>query len=141
MNDDAVLEQVTELVLRQWDKMTSYTNLVLVAGYAAFFATWTQAEPFLSEFWFVAAGLLASISVVIFITFEIAKVYLTSQALKKMSEAVVQNRAVFFQEMQNIEKVEAKQINFWVWSFWPTVVTGYAAGLIVIIGFLIHLAR
>ncbi len=141
MNDDAVLEQVTERVLRQWDKMTSYTNLVLVAGYAAFFATWTQAEPFLSEFWFVAAGLLASLSVVIFITFEIAKVYLTSQALKKMSEAVVQNRAVFFQEMQNIEKIEAKQINYWVWSFWPTVVTGYAAGLIVIIGFLIHLAR
>ena len=141
MNDDAVLEKVVELVLKQWDKMTAYTNLLLVAAYAAFFATWTQAEPFLSEFWFVVAGLLASLSVVIFITFEIAKVYLTSQALKKMGKAAVQSRAVFFREMQNIEKIEAKQINIWVWSFWPTVVTGYAAGLIVIIGFLIHLVR
>ncbi len=141
MNEDAALEKIVELVLRQWDKMTAYTNLILVAAYAAFFATWTQAEPFLNEFWFVAAGLLASLSVVIFITFEIAKVYLTSQALRKMGKAAVQSRAVFFRQMENIEKTEARQINFWVWSFWPTVVTGYAAGLIVIIGFLIHLVR
>ncbi len=71
-----------------YDKSISYTNLIIVAGYASFFAIWSFTKEYLSPRQVLWAALLMSVSIVTFVFFEIIKMTVTSRSLLARSKAV-----------------------------------------------------
>src|SRR5438067_6391791 len=56
----------------------SYTQILLGAGYAGFFAIWSGTREFIGPRTRVLTGLMISISLVVFIAFEVFRVFVHS---------------------------------------------------------------
>jgi hypothetical protein len=133
------LKELARVLEVAWDKMTSYTNVVLGLGYGALFAVWTQADSFLSDRWRATAGLLAVISVMLFVTFEVTKVYFVSQAWVHLSK--VDGGTGDLRHVAGAIKVDRRCVRLWQVTYIPTVVTGYAAAIIIAAGLASSLFR
>ena len=73
---EKMVEAVSKLVTTTYDKAVAYTNLILIAGYASFFALLGATKSLLHERTTVIAALLMAISVSSFILFEVYKMIL-----------------------------------------------------------------
>jgi len=67
------LENLSKIVSVTYEKAAAYTNVILIAGYASFFAMWLSTRPALSSRIAIAAVLLMTISATAFIAFETYK--------------------------------------------------------------------
>ena len=80
----------TEAVHFQYAQLTAYTNLILGAGYAGFFATWSLTKENLSKSLSSVAGILILVSLFFFVLFEIIRMVYTTIELEKQDKALAQ---------------------------------------------------
>jgi uncharacterized membrane protein len=88
--ENYMLENQKELLAHGFSQAQAYTNLILVAGYAGFFAMWSQVGEDLtkvSRFW---SGLLIAISLSGFILWEIYGMIVRSRAMLEIGRAVAE---------------------------------------------------
>ncbi len=88
MKNREMLEAQKELLAHTFSQAQSYTNLIIVAGYAGFFAIWTQMASEMApatKFW---SGFLISLSVAGFIAWEVYGMILRSKAMLGIARAV-----------------------------------------------------
>jgi fatty acid desaturase len=76
------IEALIKVQAAIFDKAAAYTNLVIVAGYAAFYAVWSKSEAYLPGTWFVLCALLVTFSALTFICFEVFKSLINREAFK-----------------------------------------------------------
>jgi len=62
MIDREILEAQKELLAHTFSQAQAYTNVILVAGYAGFFAIWSFIKPELTKATVFWSGLLISLS-------------------------------------------------------------------------------
>jgi hypothetical protein len=84
------LEQLTKVLTAAYDKAIAYTDLILVAGYASFFALWSATKPVLSERLAIAACLSMLISAATFVFFEVYKAIHTSRFMTRNQQLLVE---------------------------------------------------
>lgn len=65
------VEAFVQLQEKQMSNQASYTNLILVAGYAGYFAFWSTLVAKIPQWTFAVCGLLITVSLTIFIAWEI----------------------------------------------------------------------
>jgi len=78
---EKVIETQIRIFTASYDKAVAYTNVIMVAGYAAFFGMWTLTKPFLSKRQALWAALFMCMSAATFVLFEVYKMASTSQRL------------------------------------------------------------
>ncbi len=133
-----LLEANKELLSHAYDRGMAYTNLILGAGYAGFFTTWSFTKDRLSERQTLWSALLVSLSLISFVVFEVYKTFYLSQSLLGLTRAV--------QDPANINRLieewqrdaRSAQIRFgriWATTFWFTLLTGLLGGAILIYSF------
>ena len=71
----ATIETYVKIISALYDKGSAYTNLVIVGGYAAFFALWTNSRPLININQARWAAILMLISASIFVIFEVYKMF------------------------------------------------------------------
>src|SRR5688572_24995575 len=76
---EKMIEALTKIISASYEKAVAYTNVVLVAGYASFFALWSSTKPVLSDSLAIAAALLMTFSATIFVLFELYKMIQTAR--------------------------------------------------------------
>lgn len=137
-----LLEAQKELLSSAYSQAQAYTNLILGAGYAGFFAAWGFTRDQLSPPQILWSALLVTLSLLSFVLFEVYKSFYTSQALLGLSHTV-QNPAQF---PQLLEKWKADRrsadIRFgriWAGTFWVTLLSGLGGGIVLIYGFVASL--
>ena len=84
----AISDAQVKLISTIYDKATSYTNIIIVAGYAGFFALWSNTKQFLTPFQARLAAVLMGISICIFVFFEIYKMTLTGYHLSMKAKVL-----------------------------------------------------
>ncbi|EFW79787.1 hypothetical protein AB9V61_15190 [Pseudomonas savastanoi pv. phaseolicola] len=72
----AMLMQINE---KQMTQASTYTNLILVAGYAGFFAFWSTLVAKLPSWVYALSGLLALLSLICFICWELIKRFVAAE--------------------------------------------------------------
>jgi len=77
----AISDAQVKLISTIYDKATSYTNVIIVAGYAGFFALWSNARQFPTPFQAKSAAVFMGVSICVFVLFEIYKMTLTGYHL------------------------------------------------------------
>lgn len=116
-----------------------YTNIIMVAGYAAFFALWSSVSKDLdSKERLLIAGLL-SISLISFVAWEIAKSYVTMMQSDLISTAIWKStsRSDLAGSVENLERnislQDQKLQSFWPLSYFTSVSTGLTGGALLAI--------
>jgi hypothetical protein len=78
---EKIIENQIKIITASYDKATAYTNLIVVAGYAAFFGLWTLTKAYLTKPLAMWAALLMLSSAATFVFFEVYKMFFTSRSL------------------------------------------------------------
>ncbi len=81
-------EDIIKVQAALYDKAASYTNLILAAGYAGFFATWTNVKADLTKFESAASALCIAVSLMVFITWEVVVMIASARGIRGMQAAL-----------------------------------------------------
>jgi hypothetical protein len=137
---DLIVDTQVRIITSAYDKANAYTNLIIIAGYAGFFALWQMTKDYLGRKQALLSALFILVSLIVFIVFEIYKAHFTSRVLRRYQQAVVnpenKNSLVTLVEtMNSFERSEMQSalhfVTFWNFTFWVTTITGLAAGIIL----------
>lgn len=83
-----ILEAQKELLAHTFSQAQAYTNIILVAGYAGFFAIWSFIRQDLSKQQIFWSGLMISISLAVFIAWETYGMFFRSRSVMGIAKAV-----------------------------------------------------
>jgi|GEM_PF-2022482 hypothetical protein len=127
------------LAVATYQKGRDYTNFIIVAGYAAFFALWSDVAKDIDRASRLLSGGLLGLSLVLFITWEIVKMVTNAREGHLLSEAIwgARNREDLALRSRDAER----QINLadvfahdlWPAIFIPTVLSGLVGALVLVI--------
>ncbi len=131
------LEATTRVLSALYDRAATYTNIVIIGGYAVAFTIWTTMKPGLSKRELIWSGLLFLFSALSFIMWECSVMIYNSENLRKFAKALEAKPADFDAALKNAYALEANRNirirRFWFASLLLTIVPG-AAGAAVLIG-------
>ncbi|CAN5256613.1 hypothetical protein BH10PSE1_BH10PSE1_34560 [soil metagenome] len=133
------LDQLYQLSFQMFEKATAYENVVLVAGYAGFFALWSSVVkdiPPVIRFWSVG---LMGISLVVYVLFHIAQMTTRAVFQYRMMSIMAKKLAdPNFKEIWVAELKKPQRATGFVLLAWPFVLavsasTGFLGGGLVAI--------
>jgi cation transport ATPase len=127
----ALLMQLNE---KQMISAATYTNLILVAGYAGFFGFWSTLSPRLPLWLYSLCGLLALLSLMLFVSWEVIKMIWSGFHIAKTNSMI---KTIGGEKV--LQLFEASQLQYQIrsqrvwWAFLlPTVLSGLAAGFLLV---------
>ena len=131
-----------ELATALYDKSIAYTNLILVAGYAAFLTVWSNSKPYLSECEARASVALILLSLLFFVLWELYKMVLTGTAQQRHARVISASPETFWAEMENLKDAErsllVRAIRAWPVVLALTIVPGVLAAGVLMWGLVTH---
>ena len=143
MNDlDKLYEAQLELMTAAFNKGKAYFNMVIVGGYAAFFALWSFVGDLLSDVQRLWSALLIALSIIFFIVWEITQMFSYSRTLLSLAKLVEspQTFAARIHEHNRNEKQSGTKLALiWIVVFWVTVITAFAGAGILLYAFVLGL--
>jgi hypothetical protein len=139
--DAATMDKVRELVITLYGQTSAYTNLVLAAGYAGSFALWQFMEKFISVRARFTSALLLTISLALFVGYELQKMVKESWKMRHLADAIIR-----IPEARRFEVVQAilmhrqiREARVWAVFVIPTAATGLAAASLLVAVFVAKL--
>jgi hypothetical protein len=141
----ATVENWVKITGALYDKGTTYTNVVLIGGYAAFFGLWTSPRSLISVNQARLAAILMIISVSLFVAFEAWKMVRTQEHILRYQRILenVQNETnpdVINQAFRDYEHARTQYGNRFIvgWRIcsYLMAATGLLSVLILLCGFI-----
>jgi len=74
-----IIESHVKILSAGYDKAVTYTNVIVIGGYASFFGLWSLSKPYLSAFQARWAAPIMLLSVTTFVLFEVYKMTVTTR--------------------------------------------------------------
>ena len=102
-----------------------YSQVVMLAGYAGFFTLWAQTRADMSLWMFASTGTLISISLFVFVLFELFKAWSMGRFFQQHPHA----------DVHQLNEQVAKTNRHWHVAFMLSAVTGVVAGLSLLFWF------
>jgi ABC-type multidrug transport system fused ATPase/permease subunit len=127
------MEAIKEIIAHTYGKAQSYANVIIVAGYAAFFTMWASVKSDLPTIPMLISGLLMTISILLFVITEIITMLSTSRYFRTLQEKLAQMPSLdVLKEIKEAEKQNAQsQYHTWAILFYPSLLTGVISGIIL----------
>ena len=128
-----------ELLAHAYGHAQAYTTVVLLAGYAGFFAIWSFLKQDLSKGQVFSSGLLIALSLSAYIIWEVYQAFHRSRALMGLNKALldIQNFDKLLAEYKAIEQNRVITLGWvWVFVFGFTLLTGFSAVSILMYAFI-----
>jgi len=127
---DKISDFYTKIVGAQFDKSVAYTNLIVIGGYATFFALWSQVKDHLAPLYELLSASSILISGTSFVFFEVYKMAFTAKLLRKQSD-ILRDESIRNKPDEILKRFEQYEnaahqasIGFgriWLASFWVSV--------------------
>lgn len=133
---EKMVETLVKILSSSYDKAIAYNNVVIVAGYATFFAMWGATKPVLTHWTSIASALLMVSSATVFVLFELFKMIQTSQTFMQLQsiatdENVRKDPEIFQSKVKAFETLQRSAslrfVRVWVAVLGITVSTAVAA--------------
>lgn len=103
------IEAVTKILASLYEKAAAYSNVMIIAGYAAFFAVWANTKAYLGKRETLWAALLMAVSIILFVLFEIVKMFITGKGLMNLRKEVVSaTPETFTAKLDELKNTEAR---------------------------------
>ncbi len=122
-----------------YDKAAAYTNVVVVAGYVAFFTVWGNMKELLSAREMLLSALSVTCSLVVFVLWEIVSMIIhaiTNLGLMRVVNAPAQEFEEKLQAYQKaMERLHIRTIPVWYVILFLTVVPGLLGAAVLLRSF------
>lgn len=146
MKQEQIIEKQISAFVQLNEKLmnnaNAYTNLIMVAGYAGYFAFWSTLSGKIPTWLFNACGLGITFSLTLFITWEIVKMFWSAKHMRA-TQAILAKRAhpnVITEFEKSFQDFSARSQKIWIVFLVPTVVSGITAASLLIGYFCLSLA-
>ena len=129
------IEALKEIISHTYSKSISYSNVIIIAGYVAFFSIWNFVKDKLSDTAMLYVALLGSLSAILFVLFEVYKMISGALHFRKLSKSLQQTKdpqTVITKLQEDLKNFELRQHRFWIYMLIPTLLTGLLAAAILI---------
>lgn len=137
INNENITAQ-KEIISHAYGKVSSYSNLIIIAGYIGFFTLWSSLKNDLPNWAILSSGFCILLSLLIFIGFEIYKMISSSIKMHRFSKALQQPNINTISQIQQIERNGAlNSARIWIFTLIPTVFFGLTSGFILLTCFTI----
>jgi hypothetical protein len=131
----SILQQQKEILAYVYEKASSYTNLVMIGGYAAMFAIWQLMKSHLSNGQELLVAILVTSSMILFVGFEVFKMISHALFFRKLNK-IISSSIPDHERIQGWQiawkNYSATESRIWVYFLIPTVITGFAAGFLLL---------
>lgn len=137
-----IIEAHERLVTSSFDKAQAYSQVIFSIGYVGIFAASGFTKEYLTREEILWSALLACISIVFFVLFEVFKMFISSRTILQLRNAI-RNPELFQQKLKQYEDRNK------IWEFrytiawyvcWPiSASTGIGAAAILMWAFVVHL--
>jgi len=143
---DETVEILIRVMSASYDKANTTANLIMIGGYASFFAVWGKFYEKFSPFWMSLSGALMIFSVLIFIVWEIYKMTFYSTNLKDLYKIIEEKNPDAFNKKLKENEIATKkrtleQLKIWYVILILTVVPGVSAGFILLYSFYLYILK
>ncbi|SCZ38873.1 hypothetical protein SAMN03159312_4394 [Pseudomonas sp. NFIX49] len=146
MKQEQIVEKQISAFIQLNEKLmnnaNAYTNLIMVAGYAGYFAFWSTLSGKLPTWLFNACGLSITLSLTLFITWEIVKMFWSAKHMRA-TQAILSKRphaSVISEFEKAFQDFSTRSQKVWLVFLVPTVVSGMTAACLLIGYFCLGLA-
>lgn len=132
---DRQVQAAHDLIAKIYSQSISYTNLIMVVGYAGLLTLWSKLEPELPPALFSLTGLLIGLSLVLFISWELVKMvggHLKIRRLQKSLEDAKPGLGTITRFQNELKGHEVGWVKLWLWFFIPTLISGFGASLVLL---------
>lgn len=144
VDSQAELAKLVELNARIYEKAASHNNVMMLAGYAGIFAIWGFVKDFLSKNSSLWIAILLGISLSLFVLFELISMYMRSRPALKFAKLPISNADEYLAALPAFQSDMNKQVlaAVFVWRllFYPTVLAGFAAAILLMLNVIWRLA-
>ena len=138
-NQIAVIEQYKQILSHLYQNAISYTNLIILAGYAGIFAIWQLTRDKLDNTITIWIALLISCSLIIFVGHEVWKMISEALFFRRLNKIIEKNITekdrITAWQLAFVEYAQ-RQSKTWAYFLIPTVLFGFSAGFILIYQFI-----
>lgn len=139
----AQVQMFKDVLAAQFRESSSYTNLVILGGYAGIFALWQLMSATLPNSWRLVVTILMTCSVMLFSAHELFKMMRHERLQAKLRRAIAQltaqQRLAAWQTAEDAFQLGESRI--WPWFLVPTAWSGLLAGVILLLSFVLRVAR
>jgi hypothetical protein len=115
---------LADFIDRDQKATEAYNSIIMIVGYGALFTVWTQLKESIPPWYFFFTGLLALISTVLFVVYELLKTASSSHVNTKDYEDANE----WYQARL---KANGWVNRLWRFFFYPSVVAGVGSGLLL----------
>ena len=131
-----MIETLVKILSMSYDKAIAYNNIVIVAGYATFFAILGATRTSLSQWVLITSALLMILSATVFVLFELLKMVQSTKSLVQLhviatDEKARKNPEIFQSKMKAFEMLQQstslRSLRTWVVVLVITVSTALSA--------------
>jgi len=131
---DKQIEAFIQLNEKLMNNANNYTNLIMVAGYAGFFAFWSTLVGKVPEWLFFTCGLLITLSLTFFIGWELIKMFWSASHMRKTQSILAKSRRpnVIAEYEKAFREFSEETQKVWMMFLIPSVITGILAAVILI---------
>lgn len=132
------VEAAQQLTERLQANSRSYTHLIVAAGYAGFFGFWSMLRKGMPPWLYAMAGLLITISLVLFIGWEVTKMIWGSVHLNRVQKdlaAKPPSPEIIAQFQNALSAFERRSNRVWIWFLVPTIAFGLGAAMCLLAHF------
>lgn len=146
LRQEQIVEKQISALIQLNEKLmsnaTAYTNLIMVAGYAGYFAFWSTLSGKIPSWLFNACGLAITLSLTLFITWEIVKMFWSAKHMRTTQVILARQShsnviAEFEKAFQDFNMSTQK---VWLIFLVPTIIFGITAACLLIGYFCLSLA-
>ena len=139
------LRELADSQSAMFDKASTYTKLIMGLGYGGFFVVWSGTKTHLSPKLLVISALLVTVSLVLYIIFEVCQMAVLSYLSIEFTNTVNKPSAEVSDALQTY-RTKAMRLNtrlgsIWKFMFPVSVLTGLAGAGILIYAFVASLFR
>lgn len=136
---DQRIDIMVKVASALYDKAVAYTNIIILAGYAAFFTVWSTMKAKMSHIEMLVVAFCITFSLVFFVFWEVTKMIVNSKSLKGLLNVLKAPPQEFDQQLAELQKADQRLnirlLRFWIVILVFTVVPGLIAAAVLLWSF------
>lgn len=132
-----IVETQIKIISASFDKAVTYTNVIIIGGYAGFFGLWTLTKQHLTAAQARWSALFMLLSVCTFVFFEVYKMVVTTKALHERAKILEDpdaktNPKVLLEKLREYEQSYKRTNVSFIRAWWINVVIAVTTALVAV---------
>ncbi|KPW04924.1 hypothetical protein [Pseudoalteromonas sp. P1-8] len=136
IENDLQRSATRDAIAQNYSQASTYANVIIIAGYVAFFNLWHVLIGKSEDWIVVSSGISAIISLTAFVTFEVFKIFSSTNFLIE-SDKVVKDRKRSLDEIAKMNEIrKLATIKYWKIQIYTTIIFGAIGTILVLAGYI-----